>query len=154
MSAGTPNFGTPNASGSASEVKPELTLEQITSFWVDANNALTHWKAVEMQLRLELVKKHSNPTSEKGTEYLSLPNDWRLKVVKSQNFKLDADKAQDALDHFTDDMANLLVRWDAQLSVSNYNQLSEADKAYFADALTVKPGAPQLELVPPKGGKK
>ncbi len=143
--------GNTSAPGSPSEVTP-LTFEQKAALWSDADNQRKYWAAREMELRLELVK-HSNTEKEKGTEYLPLPNDWRLKIVKTQNFKLDPDKTEDALDHFSEDMARLLVKWEPKLSVSNFESLSDEDKAFFADALTTKPGAPQLELVPPKVGK-
>ncbi len=59
-------------------------------------------------------------------------------------------ETDEALEHFSEDMAPMLVKWTPTLSVSNFKKLSEAEQAHFDKALEIKDGAPTLEIKAPK----
>lgn len=123
--------------------------------------ALTEWNNIKQQqaalqvrereLRTYLLASCFDPEFIKGSRTLPLWQGWRLKAVRPWKYKLTDDNGQTrtVLSRFTPEMANNLVRWKPDLSVSTFNGLMSDYQALFVDALTITPESPQLELLAP-----
>ena len=140
--------------------------------WEQAKAALDAAKEAEMALRKLYVAIASDPTKQKGSENITLGNGYKAKVVKKINYgfvknadnKVDVDKihdAQDAIEKLGNEgafLADRLIKWSAELSVSEYNKLEpesnpthKAAKAALDKIIVTSEGAPTLEIVAPKG---
>ena len=140
--------------------------------WEQAKAALDAAKEAEMSLRKLYVAIASDPTKQKGTENIALGNGYKAKVVKKINYgfvknadnKVDVDKIHDAQDEIEKlgnegaFLADRLIKWSAELSVSEYNKLEpesnpthKAVKAALDKVIVTSEGAPTLEIVAPKG---
>lgn len=155
----------------------EMTDQQFAAFhdetlskWEASKAALEVAKEAEMKLRKLYVALASDPTKQKGTENIALGNGYKAKVVKKINFgfikgadaKVDWEAvmtAQDEIEKTGNEgafIAERLFKWEATLSVSEYNKLdasnpSQAKIKAIADRVIVTTeGAPTLEIVAPK----
>lgn len=151
-----------------------MTQEMLNkiSQWFQFVQQLTALKEKEFPLRTEIVCNAGfDITKLEGTETLDLEAfwpGWKLKAEKEQNFSLSNDEGEStalqyALHPYRPDFAANIVKWKPELSIKTYRELlawlETADqndpgimaiREALAKALTVKPGAPQLKLVPPK----
>lgn len=140
--------------------------------WEQADATLDAAKEAEMSLRKLYVAIASNPDQKKGTENIALGNGYKAKVVKKINYgfvknadnKVDYEAvhdAQDAIEKLGNEgafLADRLIKWSAELSVSEYNKLEpesnpthKAVKAALDKIIVTTEGAPTLEIVAPKG---
>lgn len=141
------------------ELTDELTNKIAT--WNELATKLADIKTQEYALRQQLALL-GDPTKLEGTENLGLPNDWRLKVEKTQNYKAINDNGEtvallDAIYKIDQAIPQLLIKWRPDISISIYKQhvipLLETHpelKPLASAAIEIKPGAPVVELVPPK----
>lgn len=130
-----------------------LTPTQITliEMWHQAKGMAKTWVDQERTLRAEVVAQLFDASIVKGTENLPLANGYKLKCVKTEDYKLKNPDAVDAiLTQFSASHADTLVKWKPELSVATYNLLSDDEKALFNDVLEIKPGMPQVNLEEPK----
>jgi hypothetical protein len=92
------------------------------------------------------------PVPKEGTNTLDLADGWKLKGV----YKLDRKIDDAALPAVTEQLrgmgvnADTLVAWKPELKTATYRELTAEQRAVFDQALTVKPGSPTVELMPPK----
>lgn len=120
--------------------------------WHDAQKQLTFWKDKEAELRGEVVKRRFNDVSA-GTRHSPLNNGWKLTAVFKDNYNLDRVKggeAYDKIEAIDPTLADFLVKYKPELSISTYKTAPDWAKALIGDALTITPGTPSLELVAPK----
>jgi hypothetical protein len=141
--------------------------------WEQSKRALEAAKAAEMELRKQVVQFNFNTQKLEGTERVDLANGWQLKAVKKLNYNLvspvEGVTAVDAVDAALTEIEGLgpdgkfiaerLVKWTPELSISEYRKLDEmpngeAYKRIIDKVVETKSGAPTLEIVPPKGSKK
>jgi len=155
----------------------EMTDAQFAAFhdetlakWEASKTALDAAKEAEMTLRKLYVALASDPTKQKGTENIALNNGYKAKVVKKINYgfvkgpdeKTDWEavmSAQDEIEATGNEgafIAERLFKWEATLSVSEYNKLdvsnpTQAKIKQIADRVIVTTeGAPTLEIIAPK----
>lgn len=155
----------------------EMTDLEFASFhdetlakWEAAKTALEAAKDAEMTLRKLYVALASDPTKQKGTENIPLNNGYKAKVVKKVNFgfikgpdqKTDWEAvmtAQDEIEKTGNEgafIAERLFKWEATLSVSEYNKLDASNptqakiKAIADRVIVTTDGAPTLEIIAPK----
>lgn len=118
---------------------------------------------VEGELRKEIVAANFDAAKQEGTETLQLGAGWSLKVSKSLSYKVTGDN--DAVMNIEVDLPQWLeelFRWKSEISTKAYKQLVQTVASNPADAtaadllkridaiIEIKPGSPQLTLVPPK----
>lgn len=122
--------------------------------WQTAQTQAARWKLTEMQLRQELFGfAFLSPVE--GTNKVSLPHGWTFSAKHKINRTIDQaalPAAQEQL-RVMNVNADELVKYKPDLVVSKYKLLSEAARLIFDQALTIKPGSPEIELVPPKEKK-
>lgn len=136
--------------------------------WEASKNALDRAKADEMEARKAFVAFASDEDKREGTERLALANGYEAKVVKKLNFTFKSpnpelsvadavDAALSKLEALGDEgrfVAQRLVKWTPDLSVSEYRKLDERFKAIIDEVIETKDAAPSLEIVAPKGTPK
>lgn len=148
------------------QIRPiELTPENVDIIqrWNILAEQLSTIKASEMPLRQELVAKLGDASKLEGTDNLGLNDGWKLKIQKIQNYKaIDANMEirtlLDAIYAIDPSMPARLIVWKPDLSESVYKkellpllELHPELKPLAAAAIEIKPGAPVVELIPPKG---
>lgn len=135
-------------------ISKEIVLQQ----WLDASAKLAEAKEAEQVLRKQVVSLFPfDPNKKEGIEYLNLANGYKLKAQKKLNYVLDKESIESALDLIEAEgetgklLAERLVKWKPELSISEYRQLPEDYKKIVDKAVTTKDGMPTLELIEPKG---
>jgi hypothetical protein len=131
-----------------------LTAEQESKLgsWFEAKSQLNFFKERESQLRDELVKELFNVDKDSGSESIEIGNDYKLKATKKLDYKLNNKEGQvEAVIAILDpELSKKLVHWEPDLSVIAYKNLDAQTQKLFDGCLTIKPGKPSLEVVPPK----
>ena len=127
--------------------------------WQEADKNQKAWRQKELELRTRVEGEIFNrdqastaPEQYAGTHYVDLNQGWRLKSTNTLDYKLTNKDGQTdaALEHFSDDLAALLVKWEPSLSVSNYKLLTDAQRALLSSCLTIRNSSPSIELIAPK----
>lgn len=146
----------------------ELTQEQSDKLleWKSKKDQLDILDTEEFALRQWIVKNLGfDPDKLEGSQTLSIGSGWKISADKVQNYTVSNDNGQamimlnmigsaTGLDRA--DIAQSLVKWKPELSVSSYRDfLPLVDKLpglkeAMSAAITIKAGAPQLKLIPPK----
>ncbi len=127
--------------------------------WQNAQKELEKVKAVELELRNEVVAMCFPSHKDEGTENVELGNGYKLKAVFKQNYTLDKEKIDDALTAIESMgpegqfISERLVKFEPKLQVREYKELDSRFKVIVDEALTIKPGTPSLEIVEPKTKK-
>lgn len=141
--------------------------DRLLTAWDAAKAKLETAKADEMDLRKVFVAFASDSTKTSGTENIELSNGYVAKTVKKENYgfvknedgKIDKkaiDTALDAIEAKIDGgniIAERLVKWTPDLSLTEYKQLPAEAKALIDAVIVVTAGAPTLEIKAPKGSK-
>lgn len=154
---------------------PEWLAERdrILAAWEASKVKLETAKADEMELRKEFVKFAFDNEKLSGTERIPLANGYEAKAVKKLNYNLvspiEGVDVVEAVDNVLTELeamgpegkfvADRLVKWSCDLSVSEYKKLDDMHggdkyKAVINKVIETKEGAPTLEIVPPKGSRK
>lgn len=127
-------------------------FEQKITEWHQAQTALKALAERESVLRAEVVALATGGVFKPGTTNVELVQGWKLKVVQKLNYTVDQATfyaIQDKL-RGMGVMVDRLVTWKPALSATEYKLLSPEQKAEVDAMVTAKPGAPTVELVPPK----
>jgi hypothetical protein len=135
--------------------------------WKKSADALAEIKSQEQQLRVAVIAALPFDKSKlEGVESLDIGWGWRIKATKDLNVSAtnESQQTEQLLDeigrvHNLPDLAMNLVRWKPDIAMKPYRELmnllttlpQDAPlRVKIAAAITVKPGMPQLEMVPPK----
>ena len=129
--------------------------------WEQAVKTLAAAKDSEAALRKEVLAEafSFNPEAlREGTENFELGNGYKLKAVfkisRNLNNENDAvDKVLSKIEKAGAEgqfIAERLVKWKPELSVSEYKKLPEKFKKMIDEVVTSKEAMPSLELVAPK----
>ena len=138
--------------------------DKLLTDWQAEDKKLSDAKTEEMRLRKEIIAFCFDPTVKKGTQYCDLGNGWKLKGGKKISYgwrkdkhdELDRQGITNALDAIVklsergQDVAIRLVKWQPELSLSQYKLLTPEESALIDAVIVTKEGAPDLEILPPK----
>lgn len=151
--------------------------DNLLNDWRKSAEALAKAKAYEADLRGKVVACYSDPTKTTGTENVPLGMGWFVKVEKKLSYNLKSfteglnkqnavSNALTLLCQATKDsqgnelnpelgkvVATRLVKWEPELSVSEYKQLLPGHREIIDTVLEIKPASPTVSLVPPKEPK-
>ena len=110
--------------------------------------------AREQALRKEVMALFF-PTPEEGVNNLPLEAGWTLKATYKLERKLDEAALPAVLKQLREMGVNpdTLIRTKPELETKAYKSLAQINPAavrVFEQALTIKPGSPVVELIPPK----
>lgn len=140
----------------------------IVSKWQCTKSALDALKTDEMALRKEILSFCFDPKKTKGVEYHDLGNGWKLKADKKINFgwiklnekEIDRKAVYQALvdiEKLSPEgklVAERLISWKPDLSLSQYKLLNDNEAAIINKVIVTKPGSPELSIVEPKSDNK
>lgn len=133
--------------------------------WQAKKAAATKATAEEYTARLLLVQLFSSPIE--GTNNLELGSGYILKFKNSYNYNLSnserpkpdsgfeplaTDAALDRIDKMGNEgkfISERLVKWNPELSLSEYRKLSDDMRKHIDKALKITPAAPAFELITP-----
>lgn len=143
---------------------PQQDRDTMITEWKRASDEVKQWKEKEHALRQALVVQLFDGTKLEGAETIDLGyGGWQLRATKEQTYNAsnkdgETDKLLDVLENRDRDLAEKLVRWQPEISKPTYRQTLELAQKYSDNevlaalhaAITIKPGMPQLEMIPPK----
>jgi hypothetical protein len=115
--------------------------------WKEIQNKLSSLKDEELELRKQIHKLIFKETIETGTHKHNLGNGYSLKLTCKNNLKVDS---ADVVEQYAADYLSVFKK-KYDLSMTEYNKLSDSEKKIVDRVLTFTPGTPSLELVEPKG---
>jgi hypothetical protein len=136
--------------------------------WEESKKALEVAKEKEMEQRKAVVAFAFDPNKESGTERIELGNGYQAKAVKKVNYgfvktedgklnKAAIDKALAKIEKVGGTVGELiaerLVKWTPDLSLTEYKQLDEKFKKIIDEVIVTSEGAPTLEIIAPKAPK-
>ncbi len=145
----------PSSPQSSSESNKDSLLQE----WQSVSGQLAALKEREATLRAACVKAFFGQLPE-GTNTHELGRGYTLKAVGKINYNLGGStevvSALEKIAGVNEEgkfVAERLVKWKPELSISEYRKLPEIFKRILDTVLTTKPGAPQLEIIEPKVAK-
>lgn len=148
------------------------TASTLLTTWQDARIAAKQATPIivaERVARAELVA-HVFSDAPVGTNNFALPEQWTLKYVRSLDYKLDntpvdpndpsgttrTELMLDKLAALGNDgqfIAERVVKWKPELSVSEYKKLTPEQRAIVDTVLTTSDASPEVTLIPPASAK-
>jgi hypothetical protein len=138
-----------------------VDVDRLLLDWQEAKQILDAAKEKEMILRKMIVEESDlfDENKTDGTETRELGNGWKLKAVKKTNYTVDntdgvafeilRDIA--AMDPVSAHIAKDVLKFTPELRLTKYRELNPQARRLLDSIITTKPGAPTLELLPPKG---
>lgn len=119
--------------------------------WQAARKHLEHYKNLEMKLRKEIFGVVF-PLPKEGTNTVPLQNGWSIKGIRKVDRKLDP-AALNALAEEIDQVGiarGKIIAYTPELVLKEYRTLTDEQRLVFDQVLTIKDGAPSMELIAPK----
>jgi hypothetical protein len=143
---------------------PTLTNEEKDALilaWTTAKKEFDEAKAAEHACRQALVIAFFDTTKLEGSDTVDIGYGYGLKIKRelaynATNEERETESLLNAIGPIDYTLATELIRWKPDVAVKVYRKvaiLAEAHptiKAAMTRAITIKPGMPQLEMVPPK----
>lgn len=128
---------------------PETAFERL-QLWYVTKQELSEIKTREILERQDLAKFYF-PTPREGTNRMEVSPGYDLKVDYSYTYKVD----EAAIDNTTaSQIKKLKLPWDdlfvykPELHMKTYRNLTPEQKAFVDTLLDIKPGTPQMSIVP------
>lgn len=126
-------------------------LAPLVQQWQEAKEALAAWQRRERDLRAEIIGATTDGTVDSGVENVPFGPNHRIAITHRLIYKLDDGPALDAaLEDVSrsmgDTIAERLVKFKPELSVSEYKKLDPDVQKRFNRVITTKPGSPSLEI--------
>lgn len=137
---------------------PATIKANLLEAWKTANDKARAAVMIERDLRLQVIEAFSTETNEmaSGIENIDIGYGFDLKIQHKLDYKLDnandceaLDKALDAIETSMEGgkiIAERLVKWKPELSVSEYKLLGNEQRAMIDKVLTIKPASKSLEI--------
>lgn len=135
----------------------QVTMQDLIE-WETCKADLAKLKSKEALLRNRIFS-HYFPDPKEGTNSAPLAEGWLLKATYPISRKVDlgalrAATAEDGRFTLAKFDANPLVDWEPSVNMTAYRALPPDLKTMFEEALIIKPGMPQMEIMQPAAAKK
>jgi hypothetical protein len=130
--------------------------EALIAAWNEVLEEKRRLTEEESSLRLRIHEEIFKGRLLPGTEKVSLPAGWQLKLECKNNYKFDnlesLEMAQGKFEETPEGFAAFqrLVRWKPELSIGEYKKLLPEQKRIIDEVLTSTPAKPVIELIEPK----
>ena len=121
-----------------------MTIEETVVKWEKVNSRLRCYKAIEKELRAEIVKHIIEDEAQSGT-FTKVISCKSVKVRNSINYKIDATGYDEAKDSLSEEELNC-VKIGYSLDMKKYNALAPEQRGRLDDFVTSKPGAPTVDI--------
>jgi len=129
-----------------------MTSDNNLMEWRELQIRMKQLKSREIELRKLIVQESFDPNMVEGTETIDLGNDYKLKCRHNLRYNVERDneKVLQVVSKLPVDVAKRILKWKADLSLTEYKQLDKEHKKLVDKIVTTVPGNPVLELVEPK----
>lgn len=138
-----------------------LDVNKLIADWQTAAKLASEAKLIEHSLRQQLAAHFFNDGKLEGTSSVDIGWGYQLKIERelaynATNANNETTLLQAAVGAVNVELATALVNWKPELAKKAYRQVAVLAETHIeikeamAKAVTLKPGMPQLELVPPK----
>lgn len=135
-------------------------LTDLITQWSKALNRLVAAKDEEHQLRQAIVAGSFDATKLEGSDSIEIGWGYKLKLTRALAYNATNDNKEtetmlNILGAINPEIATQLVRWTPDIAKKPYREAAVLAEQYptlkeaMAKAITLKPGMPQLEMVPP-----
>lgn len=124
---------------------PKIDNETLVREWEDAKRRLADAQAHEMRCRLALAVQITNPRE--GTNNLNISEHMTVKVKHVINRTVDAAAVPSVVKALPEPYRSQLFPYKPGLDTTLYRTLTPDLLLVVADAVTSKPGTPQIEVV-------
>jgi hypothetical protein len=124
--------------------------------WYQLQMHLSAIKDEEMALRKKIAKAMFPDAEDEATHYKDLPDGARLKMATGLSRKIDVATYKASMQSFIQDheiKVDEVVTWEPKLSMKAYRALSDEQRKFFDQCLTITPSSPSMEIVPAKQKK-
>lgn len=134
-----------------------MTNDEMLIEWQKASTLAKQHSEREKELRSMIFGTFFGDLEEGTTHNHALGNGYKLTGKRPLNYKLSVELTDhalieiEAMGNSGPFVAERLVKWEPKLSLTEYNNLTDEQRAAIDKALTVTPGLPSLELKEPKG---
>lgn len=146
------------------QVPPEQRIDYRDALlrrWEARKAAIEKAEGDEDALRSKIIELCASPEVVKGNERVPLYNGYRLLITKGETVKVDKQTVNLCLDKLCEtgdngaEMAKRVIKWDPELSETQYGLLSEEQKAVMRTCITRKPSKIAIKIEAPKtsGGR-
>lgn len=136
--------------------------EQLIAHWHKTAQLAATWKAKEAALREEVVNRIFANNVMAGTYNYELGQGYKLKCVRKDTYKPvtkvngEGITISDALQRIRElgnegnFIADRIIKWNPELSITEFKQSPDNIKKIILDAVIIKPAMPTLEVIEPK----
>jgi len=125
------------------------TNDQKIMEWNRTQAEMKRLQSLERLMRDEVVATVF-PDAKNGTNNFELGAGWKLKAVTGMENKLDVNMFQVISARLKPETIESCIKYTPDLVAAGYKALPDEEKAILNEAITTKPKAVQLTLVPPK----
>lgn len=128
--------------------------DQLTTLldqWDHANKQASHWKTEEMRLRKLLFGTAFPDAKDRGTYKFRLPYEMALIGEFKLNYSVDRAALEETLKIAGDNeraVIDSVISYSPKVKEAAFEKLSVDDQKIFGEFVTIKPGAPALEIKP------
>jgi len=133
------------------QIPENAVTEADLSAWYNLQLELKRIKAAEILLRTKIFNSIFTKPKE-GTNSFELSEGYVLKGKYTLNREIDIGTFQALRQQF--EKAGIhpdsLIKWEPDLKIKEYRELTEEQMKLFDQCLIIKPGSPALEIVLPK----
>lgn len=131
---------------------PTVDQLAVLTDWYETAIQLKAIKEKESRLRDQLAKELFRENADASTESIDIGAGYILKLTRKLDYKLNnkQDEVLALVAILDQTLAQKLVKWTPELSISTYKALDAPTQALFNGCLTIKPAKPTLEVIPPK----
>jgi len=132
---------------------PENTVtEADLSTWYNLQLELKRIKAAEILLRTKIFNSIFTKPKEGTNSFVELSKGYILKGKYTLNREIDIGTFQALRQQFEEAgiHPDSLIKWEPDLKIREYRELTEEQMKLFDQCLIIKPGSPALEIVLPK----
>lgn len=138
-----------------------MSYDQLLEAWREANAVAKAAAENEMTLRRALVDLAFKPSlTEEGTKRRPASETEDLVCLFKQNYRLankdDVDEALNKLENLGNEgvfIAERIVKWKPELSLSEYRDLAPQYKTIIDEVLTITPATPSVKIETRKKGR-
>lgn len=120
--------------------------------WNNIAETMKELKKKEIDLRIKLAD-HYFPNPDEGTNTVDLGNGWKVKDKHKINRKCDEASFDAVFKELPEGTKDRLIKYKPEVVLKEYRRLSLREQKIFDQALIIKPGTPELQLVEPKEKK-
>ncbi len=119
------------------------------SEWYRISEDLKILKSRERELRIEVFNCYF-PNPEEGSSTRNLGGGYKLRCQYKLNRNIDLDLLAVLSEKLDETVRKGLTNTKVSLNLNTYRRLSSSDRQIVDNALIIKPGAPSIEIIPPK----